>query len=148
MSDIKPERAMRLTRRDFTTFVPMQTRWHDNDLYGHVNNVVYYTWFDTAVNGLLIEAGLLDPVHGSSIGLVIETRCTYYASLKFPDRVEIGVRVQHIGKSSVRYSLGAFAEGADAVAAQGAFTHVYVERASQKPVAIPADVLRFLDALR
>ncbi len=144
----QPDRPARLTRGDFSIFVPVQTRWHDNDVYGHVNNVVYYTWFDTAVNGLLIRAGLLDFAQGGTVGLVAETRCTYFASLKFPQAVEIGLRVTHIGRSSVRYSLGAFAQGAESVAAQGAFTHVYVERVSQRPVAIPAATLAFLEQLR
>jgi acyl-CoA thioester hydrolase len=144
----KPERPARLTRGDFRTFVPVQTRWHDNDLYGHVNNVVYYAWFDTAVNGLLIDAGVLDAGAGETIGLVVETRCAYFASLKFPEPVEIGVRVIHIGKSSVRYCLGAFAQGADAAAAQGEFTHVYVARASRKPAPIPPATVAFLETLR
>lgn len=142
------ERPVRLSRTNFKTFVPMQTRWHDNDLYGHINNVVYYAWFDTAVNGLLIDAGLLDPATSQTIGLVVETRCAYFASLKFPQAVEIGVRIAHMGKSSVRYSLGVFAQGAQEAAAQGEFTHVYVARASRKPVAIPPATLAFLEALR
>ena len=147
MTTDKPGRSTRLTRGDFVTFMPMQTRWHDNDAYGHVNNVVYYAWFDTAVNGLLARAGLLDPAASPVIGLVVETGCTFFASLKFPEPVEIGVRVAHIGKSSVRYSLGAFAQGAAAVAAQGAFTHVYVERVSQRPVGIPVEIVAFLETL-
>ena len=140
-------RPLRLNRADFRRFMPIQTRWHDNDVYGHVNNVVYYAWFDTAVNGLLIEAGLLDPATSETVGLVVETRCVYFASLKFPQVVEIGLRVAHLGKSSVRYSLGVFAPGADEVAAQGEFTHVYVARATQKPVAIPAAIRAFLERL-
>jgi acyl-CoA thioester hydrolase len=144
----QPERVARLTRAGFKIFTPIQTRWHDNDVYGHVNNVVYYAWFDTAVNGLLIEAGLLDLAQGETVGLVVETRCAYFASLKFPQAVEIGIRVAHLGKSSVRYSLGVFAQGADDAAAQGEFTHVYVTRATQKPVTIPAATRAFLECLR
>lgn len=148
MTTAKPERPARLTRADFRVFAPMQTRWHDNDIYGHINNVVYYTWFDTAVNSMLIHAGLLDPAQGETIGLVAATRCVYFASLKFPQAVEIGIRALHIGGSSVRYSLGAFAAGADAAAAQGEFTHVYVARATQRPVAVPAAARAFLQTLR
>ena len=142
------DRPARLTRADFKLFTPIQTRWHDNDLYGHVNNVVYYAWFDTAVNGVLIDAGLLDPASSEVIGLVVETRCAYFASLKFPQTVEIGLRVAHIGKSSVRYSLGVFARGLGELAAQGDFTHVYVARATQKPSPIPAATRAFLEGLR
>ena len=140
-------RPARLNRAAFRRFTPIQTRWHDNDVYGHVNNVVYYAWFDTAVNGLLIEAGLLDPATSETVGLVVETRCVYFASLKFPQVLEIGLRVAHLGKSSVRYSLGVFAQGADAAAAQGEFTHVYVARATQRPVAIPPATRAFLEGL-
>ena len=141
-------RPARLNRAAFRRFTPIQTRWHDNDVYGHVNNVVYYAWFDTAVNGLLIDAGLLDPATSETVGLVVETRCAYFASLKFPQAVEIGLRVAHLGKSSARYSLGVFAQGADAAAAQGEFTHVYVARATQRPVAIPAAIRALLEGLR
>ena len=140
-------RAAPKTRADFLRFSPIQTRWRDNDVYGHVNNVVYYAWFDTAVNGALIEAGLLDPAASDTIGLVVETRCAYFASLKFPQAVEIGLAVAHLGKSSVRYSLGAFAQGAEAAAAQGEFTHVYVARATQRPVAIPPATRAYLESL-
>ena len=143
MSDTRPARTSRCDRR---RFVPMQTRWHDNDIYGHVNNVVYYAWFDTAVNGLLIEAGLLN-FAGDTVGLVVETRCTYFASLAFPQMVEIGLRVTRLGSSSVRYAVAAFATGASEAAAQGDFTHVYVDRASQRPVAIPPETRAFLDGL-
>ena len=141
-------RPARLNRAAFRRFTPIQTRWHDNDVYGHVNNVVYYAWFDTAVNGLLIDAGLLDPATSETVGLVVETRCAYFASLKFPQVVEIGLRVAQLGISSARYSLGVFAQGVDEAAAQGEFTHVYVARATQGPVAIPAAIRAFLEGLR
>ena len=144
MSDARPART---TRADYRRFVPMQTRWRDNDIYGHVNNAVYYAWFDTAVNGLLIEAGLLDPA-GPTVGLVVETRCVYHASLAFPQAVDIGLRVEKLGTSSVRYGVAAFAAGADAAAAQGFFTHVYVDRSSQRPVPIPPATRAFLVGLR
>lgn len=134
-------------RDHFKVFVPVTTRWHDNDVYGHVNNVVYYSFFDTAVNGLLVERGLLDPHNSETIGLVVETRCTYFASLAFPDRVEIGVRVTHLGNSSVRYELGVLVAGDAQARAVGQFTHVYVDRTTQKPVEIPGAVRAYLTTL-
>jgi len=113
----------------------------DNDAYGHVNNVVYYSWFDTAVNRYLIEAGALDIHAGAVIGLVIETRCNYFAPLAFPQMVEAGLRVAQFGRSSVRYEVGLFAPGTDESAAAGHFVHVYVDRATRRPVELP-DALR------
>lgn len=113
----------------------------DNDVYGHVNNVVYYSWFDTAVNAWLIEQGALDIHHGDTIGLVIETQCNYFAPLAFPQTVEAGLRVAHLGKSSVRYEVGLFAQGEALAAACGHFVHVYVEREDRRPRPLP-DTLR------
>ncbi len=124
-------------RGDYRAFHRIPTRWADNDLYGHVNNVVYYSWFDTAVNALLIERGALDIHGGAVIGFVIETHCNYFAPLAFPQTVEAGIRVAHAGRSSVRYEIGLFAEGAPEASAQGHFIHVYVDRATQRPVALP-----------
>ena len=135
-------------RDHYRRFSTITTRWMDNDVYGHVNNVVYYSFFDTAVNGLLIEAGVLEPSRSGTVGLVVETRCTYFESVAFPDRLEIGVRVAHVGRSSVRYDLAVFREGTVLAAARGAFTHVYVDRASQKPVPIPDEVRAVLEKLR
>ena len=144
----KPEKP-RAPRRDvYRTFVPITLRWSDNDAYGHVNNVVYYSFFDTAVNQLLIEAGALDIGHSDTVGLVVETRCTYFASLTYPGRIEVGVNVARIGRSSVVYDLGIFDAGADAAAARGDFTHVYVARATQTPVAIPAAHRQLMETLR
>jgi acyl-CoA thioester hydrolase len=112
------------------------TRWADNDAYGHVNNVVHYAWFDTVVNGWLIEAGMLEA--GGPIGLVVETGCRYAAPLTYPEPVEIGLAVERLGTSSATYRLGVFAKGGDEAAAEGHFTHVYVGRESRKPVALPA----------
>jgi acyl-CoA thioester hydrolase len=140
-------RPARTQRADYRRFVPISTRWHDNDVFGHVNNVVYYAFFDTAVNTILIEGGVLDPLHGAVVGLVVETRCTYFASIAFPDPVEVGVRVDHIGRSSVRYGLGIFTLPGDAVMAQGEFTHVYVDRLNRTPVEVPAELRRVLGAL-
>jgi len=115
------------------------TRWSDNDAYGHVNNTVYYGWFDTAVNAWLVEAGLLDIAGGDSIGLVVETGCRYARSLAYPEPVEVGLAVEHVGRSSVRYRLGVFAKGAEEAAAEGHFVHVYVGRESRRPVELPQE---------
>ncbi|MCU4122284.1 acyl-CoA thioesterase [Variovorax sp. N23] len=129
-------------RRDgYRAFRRIPTRWADNDMYGHVNNVVYYSWFDTAVNALLIERGALDIHQGQTIGFVVETQCNYFAPLAFPQTVEAGIRVVQAGTSSVRYEIALFAEGADTAAAQGHFVHVYVDRQTQRPVPLP-DALR------
>ena len=109
------------------------TRWSDNDIYGHINNIVYYGWFDTAVNAWLIEAGLLDIDRGDPIGLVVETGCRYFSPLTYPEPVEIGLAVEHLGRSSVRYRLGVFAKGAPEAAAEGHFVHVYVGRGDRRP---------------
>ncbi len=135
-------------REAYARFVPLTTRWMDNDVYGHLNNVVYYSLFDTAVNSLLIEAGALDIHGGAVIGLVVETHCNFFESLAFPQRIEAGVRVAQQGRSSVRYEIGLFAEGAAWCAARGHFVHVYVDHDSRRPVAeLPAAYLQALKAL-
>ena len=131
------ERTPRLTRDDFRVFRTITTRWHDNDVFGHVNNVVYYSWFDTAVTGWLIESGFLDPKTSEIVGLVVETGCTYFESVAFPEAVETGIAVERLGNSSVTYRIGIFREGGAQAVAQGRFTHVYVLRGEQKPVPIP-----------
>jgi acyl-CoA thioester hydrolase len=130
-------RAARLSRADFSQFRPVATRWADNDIYGHVNNVICYNWFDTAVNGWLIDQGLLDPATSPIIALVVETGCAYFESFSFPEVLEIGLRVERLGRSSVTYTLGVFRTGSEVAAAQGRFTHVHVDRESRRPVAIP-----------
>jgi acyl-CoA thioester hydrolase len=142
------ERASRLTRADFRIFRAIATRWHDNDVYGHVNNVVYYGWFDTAVNAWLIENGFLDPTTSEIVGLVVETGCSYFESVAFPETVEAGIAVERLGTSSVTYRIGIFRQGSEQAAAQGRFTHVYVARASQKPVPIPAPLRAALTAIQ
>ena len=132
-----------LNRDFFKAFRPIQTRWMDNDCYGHVNNVVYYSWFDTAVNQFLIANGALDIERSPVIGLVIETQCNYFAPVAFPDRITIGIRIAKLGNSSVRYEVGVFREDEDKVVAHGHFIHVYVSRNERRPAAIP-DVLRTL----
>lgn len=135
-------------RHAYPRFVPLTTRWMDNDAYGHLNNVVYYSLFDTAVNSLLIEAGALDLHAGDVIGLVVETHCNFFESLAFPQKIDAGVRVAHQGRSSVRYEIGLFAEGAELCAARGHFVHVYVDRDHRRPVAeLPAAYLQALQAL-
>ncbi len=126
----------RPSRADFATFRPMQTRWMDNDIYGHMNNVVHYSLFDTAVNGWLMDQGLLDPTISESYGLVVETGCTYHAQLRYPEPVHAGLRISQIGKSSVRFEIGLFADGENLAAANGFFIHVYVNRESQRPVPV------------
>ena len=135
-------------RSSYRAFRDIQTRWMDNDIYGHVNNVVYYSWFDTAVNTLLIEEGALDIHAGGTIGFVVETQCNYFAPLAFPQTVEAGIRVAHAGSSSVRYEIGLFAPGSDMAAAQGHFVHVYVDRATQRPVPLPPALQAVIEKLR
>jgi acyl-CoA thioester hydrolase len=113
------------------------TRWADNDAYGHVNNTVYYQWFDTAVNAWLVEVGLLDIERGDPIGLVVETGCAYFAPLSFPGDVEVGIAVEKLGSSSVTYRIGIFDAGTSTPSAQGHFTHVYVGRDSRHPTPLP-----------
>jgi acyl-CoA thioester hydrolase len=138
MQQNPPERPKALPRQAFKHFIDMPTRWHDNDVFGHVNNVVYYSYFDTAVNRHLTDAGLLDPVTSAIVGLVVGTSCTYFESVAFPDELEVGMAVVKLGTSSVTYQLGLFKKGHETCAALCHFTHVYVDRASNKPVAIPA----------
>lgn len=120
-------------RAAYRAYRAIPTRWMDNDAYGHVNNTVYYSWFDTAVNALLIDRGLLDIQQGATIGLVVETGCRYDRSIAFPEVVEAGVRIARIGNSSVRWEVGLFTAGHDAPAAEGHFVHVYVDRATRRP---------------
>lgn len=135
-------------REAYRLFRPLATRWMDNDLYGHINNVVYYSFFDTAVNGYLIDAGALDIHAGEVIGLVIETRCNYFAPLAFPQAIEAGLRVAHLGTSSVRYEIGLFGQGERQCAAAGHFVHVYVDRASRRPVPLPGALRQALSPLQ
>jgi acyl-CoA thioester hydrolase len=126
------------TRADFRVFRPITTRWMDNDVYGHVNNVVYYSYFDTIVNAWLIAKGLLDVEKGALIGLVVETGCHYFESLTYPETVTAAMRVAHVGNSSVRYEIALFGEGRAVAAAQGHFVHVYVDREGRRPAPLPA----------
>lgn len=128
-------------RENYRWFMTISTRWADNDAYGHVNNTVFYQWFDTAVNQWLVEADLLDIERGDPIGLVVETGCSYFAPLSFPGEVEIGIAVDRLGSSSVTYRIGVFGDGQAEPAAQGHFTHVYVGRDGRRPAPLP-DVWR------
>jgi acyl-CoA thioester hydrolase len=141
------DRPQPTPRGDYRRFIAMPTRWGDNDAYGHVNNVVYYAFFDSAVNRHLIEAGVLDIAGSSVVGLVIETRCTFFTSMAFPDTVHVGLKVAHLGRSSVRYEIGLFRNDDTLASAVGQFVHVYVDRGSQRPVPIPEPVRAVLQAL-
>ncbi len=134
-------------RAAYRRFSRIDTRWADNDAYGHVNNVVYYAWFDSVVNRTLIEAGALDIAAGPVIGLVVETHCNYFAPLAFPQPIDAGLRVARIGASSVRYAIGLFAADGALTAAHGHFVHVYVDRASRRPVPLPARLVDVLQGL-
>ena len=134
-------------RSEYKAWRTFATRWADNDAYGHVNNTIYYQWFDSAVNGWLVEQGLLDIQHGDPIALVAETRCAFFAPLTFPADVEVGLGIARLGTSSVRYRIGVFGAEDEAAAAQGEFVHVLVDRATRRPVPLPADWRRALEAL-
>jgi acyl-CoA thioester hydrolase len=129
------------TRAHFERFRPITTRWMDNDVYGHVNNVVYYAYFDTAVNGYLIESAGTDIRQLPAIGLVVETGCRYLKPISFPDAIEIGLAVEKLGRSSIVYRLGVFVAGEPDAAAIGRFVHVYVDSATRRPVPVP-DLIR------
>ncbi len=135
-------------RSAYRLFRSIGTRWMDNDAYGHVNNVIYYSWFDTAVNAHLIEQGVLDIHQGDTIGLVIETQCNYFAPLAFPQTVEAGLRVARLGTSSVRYEVGLFAQDQPTAAAQGHFVHVYVDKQTRRPVPLPHNLKLVLEKLQ
>jgi acyl-CoA thioester hydrolase len=147
MTDFALEKPQAQPRSAYKAFRHISTRWMDNDAYGHVNNVIYYSWFDTAVNAHLIEHGALDIHTSSVIGLVVETHCNYFAPLAFPQTVEAGIRVARLGSSSVRYEVGLFAQGDPLTAAQGHFIHVYVDRLSRRPVPLPEKLKAVLASL-
>jgi acyl-CoA thioester hydrolase len=135
-------------RAQFKVWRRFTTRWADNDAYGHVNNTIYYQWFDSAVNGWLAAEGLLDIGSSDAIALVVETRCTFFASLAFPHDVEVGIAIAELGRSSMRYRIGVFADGAAVAAADGDFVHVLVDRARRRPIEIPAVWRAKLEAIR
>lgn len=134
-------------RARYRHFQAIPTRWGDNDIYGHVNNVVYYSYFDTVVNTYLIERGALDIRDSAVIGLAVESLCTFKKELTYPETIDAGLRVGRLGHTSVRYEIGLFRAGEDDPAATGYFVHVYVERATRKPVALPEPLRRVLAPL-
>ena len=136
-----------MSHADYKHFLTIPTRWMDNDIYGHVNNVVYYSWFDTVINEYLIRRGGLDIQRGEVIGITPETRCNFLAELTFPEVIEACLRVRRLGKSSVTYEVGLFKAGRVPPAAFGHFVHVFVERASMRPTAMPAGIRSCLEAL-
>ncbi len=134
-------------RDDYRHFHAISTRWHDNDLYGHVNNVTYYSFFDTAVNAYLIQRGGLDIHDGEVVGFVVSSSCDYFASIAFPDAIEVGLRVARLGSSSVQYELAVFRRDEEEACAAGRFVHVFVRRADNRPTPIPDSLRRALEAL-
>ncbi|SNT32276.1 acyl-CoA thioester hydrolase [Tardiphaga sp. OK246] len=138
------ERRLPSHRSAYRVWRKITTRWMDNDIYGHLNNVVYYSLFDTAVNGWLIETGALDILKGDRIGLVVETGCRYSAEIAFPDEVAVGIRVERIGSSSARYEVGSFRNEDSNAAAEGYFVHVYVDRVTRRPKPISGRLLEVL----
>ena len=136
------------SRDRYRHFMAIQTRWMDNDVYRHVNNVVYYSYFDTVVNGYLIGAGVLDIGNSDVIGLVVETQCRFFSPVTFPDVVHAGLRVAHLGASSVRYEIALFRNDDERAAAQGHFVHVYCDRVTRKPLPMPPAVRRALEKIQ
>jgi acyl-CoA thioester hydrolase len=134
-------------RSAFPHFLAIATRWMDNDVYGHVNNVQYYSYFDTAVNQFLIERGVLDIHNGAVVGFVVDSGCSYFSPIAFPDTVHVGIRVAKLGSSSVRYEIGIYRNGEQAPAASGHFVHVYVDRANNRSVPIPQPVRQVLESI-
>jgi acyl-CoA thioester hydrolase len=134
-------------RADFGFLLPITTRWMDNDLYGHVNNVTYYSYFDTVANTYLIEVGGLDIHEGNTIGFVVNSQCSYHSAIAYPDKIEGALRVNRLGNSSVEYGIGIFKQGAEQACATGTFTHVFVKRDSQRPTPIPEPLRSALEKL-
>ena len=144
----RPEAPPLPGRADFPHFLPIPTRWMDNDVYGHVNNVVYYSYFDTVINEYLIREGGLDIHAGAAIGYCVESQCRYLVALAFPEVIEAGLRVAHLGKSSVRYEIGLFRQGEAQPAALGSFVHVFVARENERPTAMPEGIRACLERLK
>ena len=136
-----------MSRSDYPAWVVIPTRWMDNDIYGHMNNAVYYSLFDTVINNHLIEAGGLDIHDGSVIGVAVETGCKFHSGLAYPEPIDAGLRVGHLGRTSVRYEVALHRPGGDKPAAEGHFVHVFVERSTMRPVEIPAQLRACLEAL-
>jgi acyl-CoA thioester hydrolase len=141
MAASSPERPV---RADYRAFFEVPTRWMDNDVYGHVNNVHYYSYFDTAIAHFLIGEGGLDPHRDGIIGFCVESGCSFHRGTRFPDRITAGLRVARLGRSSVRYEIGIFRNEEDEAAASGYFVHVFVDRASERPAPLPEGIRRAL----
>lgn len=135
-----PSRPAPGRRADYVHFTEIPTRWMDNDIFGHVNNVQYYSYFDTAICRYLLGEGGLDPLRDAVVGMAVENGCRFHDSVAFPDTLHAGLRVAHLGTSSVRYEVGIFREAEDRASAEGHFVHVFVERPAQRPVPIPAPI--------
>lgn len=140
MAEREQEEVPRPLRGEFRHILSIPTRWMDNDVYGHVNNALYYAFFDTVINHYLIEVGGLDIHHGAVIGLAVETRCNYFAPIAFPDVIDAGLRVAHLGNSSVRYEVSLYRKGHESSVAFGYFVHVFVDRETRRPVPIPEKI--------
>jgi acyl-CoA thioester hydrolase len=143
MGDKRP-----VVRGDFSLFYPVVTRWMDNDIYGHVNNVTYYSWFDSVANRYLIEAGGMDIHGGNTVAYVVHSSCDYFSPVAYPQYVDIGLRVEHLGRSSVRYGFGVFVRDAAMAAAAGEFIHVFVDRRTDQSVEIPAPLVQALKNIK
>lgn len=135
-------------RNNYKSFHPITTRWHDNDIYGHVNNVVYYSYFDSAANAYLINEGGLDIHGGATIAYVVSSHCHYNSAIAYPEKIEAGLRVDKLGNSSVTYGIAIFREGEDEAAANGQFIHVFVDRESGRPTPIPDQIRNALEAIK
>lgn len=147
MSDAAQHDEAVMTRAYYRHFLKIPTRWMDNDIYGHVNNVVYYSFFDTVINEYLIRNGGLNIHDGAVVGFAVETQCRFHQSLCFPETIDAGMRVARLGNSSVRYEIGLFKESQDRAAATGHFVHVFVDRASNRPTSLPDGIRNALNAL-
>ncbi len=139
---------MPVSRTDYRYWLTIPTRWMDNDIYGHVNNVIYYSWFDTVINRFLIEQGGLDIHSGAVVGYCVESQCRYFKPFVFPEPVEAGLRVAHLGRSSVRYEIGLFGEDEVQARAEGHFVHVFVDRSTNLSMPIPESIRKVLEGLR
>ena len=134
-------------RSDYNYFCKMSTRWNDNDIYGHLNNVIYYELFDTAVNKWLIKNNLIDIKNGDSIGLIVQSGCNYFSSFEYPEEIDAGIRVTKIGNSSIRYEVGLFKPNDDLASADGFFIHVYVDRVNNKPISLDYEFKKKIDTI-
>ena len=135
------------TKQDYKYFVDVTTRWMDNDIYGHINNVTYYSYFDSAVNQYLIEQGGLDIHNADIVGFVVSSTCDYHSPIAYPDLLEVGMRVEKLGTSSVTYAIAIFKKGNEQAVANGSFTHVFVDRANNNSIAIPLDIRNALEKI-